>query len=409
MKILYIAYSCMPNKGSEEKIGWNIPLESAKHNQVYVLTKEEHREGIEAYLQDHEIKNIQFFFVDIPVLYKELFRGIAYSRRLNIWHKRAFPVAKQICEQENIDLIHQITPVEFRSIGDYAKIPNVPFVCGPLGGGEFTPHAFWGYVGKYIPVEVVRMLLNHWCRYWYRVQKKLSRCSQIFFANRETMHFLSDLIPQVPYSVYSEIGLNSSEVSTAKTESDRQRDKFAILVAGRLVYRKGHRFLLDALSQLPSNIAYECRIVGDGPEKEKLKKISRKYGVEEHISFCGRIPFPDMAQEYENADVLVMPSIRETTGSVILEAMAKGLPVITLNQFGGAVLLDETTGWLYGGHTRRECIDNLRDVLIECAMKPDEIRKRGICAAQASKQHLWENKVAYYQERYAAIIKDHEG
>ena len=41
MNILYIAYSCSPKSGSEEKIGWSIPLESAKSNNVFVITKEE--------------------------------------------------------------------------------------------------------------------------------------------------------------------------------------------------------------------------------------------------------------------------------------------------------------------------------------------------------------------------------
>ena len=55
MNILYIAYSCLPDSGSENKIGWNIPIESSKSNNVFVVTKEEHREAIEAYLKKHPL------------------------------------------------------------------------------------------------------------------------------------------------------------------------------------------------------------------------------------------------------------------------------------------------------------------------------------------------------------------
>lgn len=59
-----------------------------------------------------------------------------YSGRLNVWNRRVLPLAKKISADQKIDVIHQITPIEFRAIGDYGKIANIKFVCGPLGGGE---------------------------------------------------------------------------------------------------------------------------------------------------------------------------------------------------------------------------------------------------------------------------------
>ena len=66
----------------------------------------------------------------------------------------------------------------------------------------------------------------------------------------------------------------------------------------------------------------------------------------------GSIPYMEMEKEYADADVFIMPSIRETTGTVLLEAMSKGIPVITINKFGGATLFDKDTGWLYEGNTK---------------------------------------------------------
>jgi len=406
MHILYIAYSCMPNKGSEEKIGWNIPLQSAKNNQVCVLTKEEHRSAIEAYLQEHNIKNIKFYYADIPAVYKKIFKGIAYSMRLNIWHKRAFAVAKEICQKENIQIIHQITPIEFRSIGDYGRIPNVKFVCGPIGGGEYMPKAFYRYVGKHFPPEMIRLVLNAFTKGTMSLQRKLDRCDFLFFANRETKAYLSGIMHDTPSALYFDNGIDESEFLEPNVKPGGDGARMVFLVAGRVAYRKGHKFLLDVLARLPKELPYEVRIVGEGPELNHLKKICEEYGLESHVTFTGRIPYAAMVNEYANADVLIMPSIRETTGAVLLEAMSKGLPVVTIDRFGGPVLLNEETGWLYSGETTQEYMQHLAEIIVGCVHNPNEVRRKGRNAAQAAKQHLWTEKIRCYQQIYEAIMKE---
>ena len=114
MNILYIAYSCNPFAGSEDKIGWCVPYESSKTNKVYVITKEEQREPVERYLQSHPLENIEFYYVDIPSFYKKIFKGFMYSGRLSVWNKRAFPFAKKICADKELMLftrLHRLSSV----------------------------------------------------------------------------------------------------------------------------------------------------------------------------------------------------------------------------------------------------------------------------------------------------------
>lgn len=191
MNILYIAYSCDPFYGSEDKIGWNVPLASAKNNNVCVITKAEHLESIERYLSEKPQKNIKFYFVDIPSIYKKVFKSFLYSGRLNVWNHRVMPLARKICKEENIQIIHQITPIEFRSIGDYGKIKGVKFVCGPLGGGESMPRGLKDYAKGHELIEVIRQFTNRWCRFKYKLTGKLKSCDHIMFANKETLTFLN--------------------------------------------------------------------------------------------------------------------------------------------------------------------------------------------------------------------------
>ena len=76
-----------------------------------MITKEEQREPVERYLQSHPLENIEFYYVDIPAFYKKIFKGFMYSGRLNVWNKRALPLAKKICADNKVDIVHQITPV----------------------------------------------------------------------------------------------------------------------------------------------------------------------------------------------------------------------------------------------------------------------------------------------------------
>ena len=406
MNILYIAYSCAPDHGSEDKIGWNIPLASAVHNRVFVITKEEHRQSIEAYCAENGIENISFYYVDIPQVYKKILKkGATYSARLNIWHRRALSIATQICKEAQIDIIHQITPIEFRSIGDYWKIPDVKFICGPLGGGEYIPTGLQGYATKHIFVETVRAIWNRSARLKYRWTGTLRKCDYVLFANRETKGYIKDLLDKVPCELYFDNGIGEQDLSAKADRNMSHTDVRSFLVAGRIAYRKGHDLLVDALKRIPSDLSYRCHIVGGGPELERLQERCTKEGLSERVTFTGRIPFSQMNEEYRNTDVFVMPSIRETSGAVLLEAMSKAMPVITSNHFGGAVILDESSGWLFHGIDRESYIESLKNAMVDCITNPEAVAARGAAAWDAAAEHTWEKKAAHYNDIYRRVME----
>lgn len=404
MNILYIAYSCSPYHGSEDQIGWNIPVESAKINRVFVITKEEQREYIEKYLRDCPLRNIEFFFVDIPEMYKRLFSGALYSGRLNIWNKRAVNVAQEICRKEGIQIIHQITPIEFRAIGDYGRIPGVKFVCGPIAGGQMIPRGLVRYIKPHAHIEIIRSIMNQWHRIRMKNSKKLQNVDYLLFANLETKEFLEGTCPvRLRTEVLTDVSIHRTELAENKT-IQKKSNIFTFAVVGRLVYLKGHAFLLDALSKLSPGYEYRCRIVGAGAELVNLKRRCTKLGLQEYVFFEGELPYTHINSVYEVADVLVMPSFREATGSVLLEAMSKGLPVITINKFGGATILDEETGWLYNGDTQEAYIDNLKIALEFCLQNPNEVQRKGQNARRRAEMFTWDERMKQYQQIYIDLL-----
>lgn len=124
-----------------------------------------------------------------------------------------------------------------------------------------------------------------------------------------------------------------------------QGDKKVILFVGRLAEVKGIEYLIDAMSEIDAMLV----IVGDGPLKEKLIRISDK----RKVIFLGAKSHEELKTIYASADIFVMPSItakdgsREGFGLVLLEAMASGLPVIGSNSGGiPEIISDQQTGLL---------------------------------------------------------------
>ena len=398
MNILYIAYSCSPVAGSEDRVGWNVAVEMSKKHSVHVITKVEQKKDIEHYLQQHPIDNICFYYVDIPNLYKRLFKGFLYSGRLNIWHKRALAVANNICNTYSIDIVHQLTPMEFRAIGDYGRIKNVKYVCGPLGGGEYVPNGLKCYKKGHYAIEILRDIMNRWYRFLFNITGRLKRCDYFIYANEETKYYLG-------YGCHVETEM---AVDNIFYDEDKPLNKKCVfLMAGRLIYRKGLDFLFDAIEKIPEDKRYEVRIIGDGPEMRKLKKKwDRSKKLQEHVIFVGRIPFTEMKNEYDKADVFLMPSIRETTGSVLLEAMSNGIPIIAINRFGSGLLLNKDLGWTFDGNTKEEFITSFVNSMVDCIEHPEEVRRKGKNMLLAAKKYTWGIKVQHFEDIYINILKN---
>ena len=203
----------------------------------------------------------------------------------------------------------------------------------------------------------------------------------------------------------TEVAVDINDIKNAYNEKNKN-EECVFLVAGRMIYRKGLDFLFDALIRIPPETRYQVRVVGDGPELEHLRKRCKdNTNLSEHVHCMGSIPYMEMEKEYAGANVFIMPSIRETTGTVLLEAMSKGIPVITINKFGGATLFDEDTGWLYNGNTKDEYIENLKKAILECIANPGEVVRRGTNARKKAENYTWQEKNTKYQRIYDDLLK----
>ncbi|MGA8806415.1 MAG: glycosyltransferase family 4 protein [Thermoanaerobaculia bacterium] len=99
-----------------------------------------------------------------------------------------------------------------------------------------------------------------------------------------------------------------------------------ILTVAHLYPRKGVDTLLRAFASVPAET--HLRIVGTGPERERLEQLAHALGLANRVHFLGHLPFAALAAEYRNATLFALPTEQEGFGIVFLEAMASSLPVV---------------------------------------------------------------------------------
>ena len=121
-------------------------------------------------------------------------------------------------------------------------------------------------------------------------------------------------------------------------------------------------------------------ILGDGQELPRLKNLACELGIEGDVTFHGRKSQAECARQISKSDALVLPSLHECGGAVVLEAMAMGKAVIATNWGGPADYLDDTCGILVNPSGRQELIHGFAEAMSKLTNEPslkDSLGKAG--------------------------------
>ena len=172
-----------------------------------------------------------------------------------------------------------------------------------------------------------------------------------------------------------------------------------LLFAGRLVDWKGLDLLLQAFARAihHSAMPLTLSVAGDGPMRRRWQALADRLGIlgafdaePGKVFFLGWLPTEACADQMRQADVLVLPSLLECGGAVVLEAMATGLPVIACDWGGPGDYLDATCGMLLPVGSEPELIEALAQAIVKLARDPDLRRTMGQAGhRKAHTQYRW--------------------
>lgn len=354
-KILLSAYACNPSSSlqlhpGEDITGWRLVGQMRRFHEVWVITHSYNREGVEKALAEGAYPDVHFHFLDLGgvagLLYKvEIGQRIYYY----LWQIAAWRLARRLHREVGFDLAHHLT---FGNdwLGSWigAFLP-VPYIHGPVGGGQRTPTPL---LAEYTPygrfAERVRQTAQWVGRHDYVRRRCLRRAKAVLVCNEETR-------AKIPASgrgktfYFPVNGMSVGDLDlidrAARSAAPAAGRTFRVLTAGRLHRLKGFALAVKAFGRLAARRPdAELRIVGKGEEEAAILAAAREAGVAEKVQLIPWLPRTELLELMASADVVLFPSFRDGGGAVVVEAMAAGKPVVVVDSGGPGSHIDPAWG-----------------------------------------------------------------
>ena len=175
---------------------------------------------------------------------------------------------------------------------------------------------------------------------------------------------------------------------------------------GRLVAVKALPLLLAAMARLrEQGCAIQLDVVGEGPMAADWCAEAQALGLARRVCWHGARSAPEVAAVMRGSDVFCLPSVRESGGAVLLEAMACGVPVIGMDFGGPAEIVDAEVGWKVPMPDATTAIDGLVQALREAHDDPAARLRRGRAArARVLDRHTCAARMTAAEALYARLL-----
>jgi glycosyltransferase involved in cell wall biosynthesis len=400
-KILLSAHSCAPNVGSEPGIGWNWAQAIAAGGfEVTVITRTVNRPNIEAACKG-QFRNPDFVFHDLPAFVQKLY-ALPFGNWIYymLWQYTAAKRATELHRSKKFDQVQHITWGSFRAPSFMGKL-RIPFVFGPVGGGEDTPKLLrkgMGWRGRLW--DFLRRLSNSLLASDPFTRSTYADASEILASTRETLEKIPPAYRQ-KVRIQSSSGVSPAIIqkrpSTKAASSHRGSGAtLRILNMGRLVPYKGLHLALRALSVLgEKRSSVRLTVIGSGYDAPRLKRMANRLNLGDSVEWISWMPREDLLRTVPDFDLFLFPSLHDSGGLAVLEALGSGLPVVCLDLGGPFVFVDDTCGRVVstGGTDENRVVERIAAVLAEFVEDPCKLKPLSEGARQRAMSFTWEAHV----------------
>jgi glycosyltransferase involved in cell wall biosynthesis len=369
-RILLSAYACEPGRGSEPGVGWSWATELARQgHEVTVVTRAVNRPTIELHIQ--WLPNpINFIYYDLPAWLQRV-RRFPGGKQLYyvLWQWFAARMMRRCFPRLPFDVVQHVTYVSVRYPSFMGSL-GIPFYFGPVSGGEAVPPALRsGFPAGEQCREILRELSNRWVRIDPLMRRTFQQASRIL-VTRDTL----PLLPRdVRHKATQTLAVGVPRDFPRHAKPAHRNSGFRLLYVGRLLDWKGVDIALHAVSLARQRCPHvTITIVGAGPAERRLHTLGRELGLNGAVHWAGWEPQSQLPSYYQNSDVFIFPSLRDSGGMVVLEALAFGVPVLCTDLGGPGLIVNQSCGRAIaaGGRTRQELARAFSDALLDVICEP---------------------------------------
>lgn len=402
LPIALIAYSCDPTKGSEYHIGWSWALHLSQLYDVTVITHPRNEQSLrrsgatDSGMAAFEIITLPHGLDPWRVSPEERFAWFRYTA----WQMAAAYKVMSLNRQRRFRLIHHCSWGTLTG-PTLAWLTGIPFVWGPIGGGQTTPMQLSGYLGRGAGWERLRNLRIKLMGAMPWVRMAARRARHCFVTNHETLNAIQRVggknVSVMPLDAIRD---TAQLASVIRGENERSR----IVWVGRLLPRKAPLLALEIHARVLRTVDAELVFAGDGDLRRDCEARARELGIQDRVTFLGQVAFEDIPAVLSQSDLMIFTSIRDSFPQVALEALAKGLPVVLLGHHG-AELLPQSAVISIPVSSPVETVSNLAKAVVR-VLTDSALREKMSHAAveEIRRSHLWSHRVEMVNTVYESIL-----
>lgn len=399
MKVLLITWACDLEDVSEPQVSATWVTEISRHHEVtlFAVSRPDRFGCVREQFGQH-LQVVEWRDIEVPAAL-DRFRAIVNPGFVP-YARRARKFLPSFVADRNFDVIHHLSPFAWRYPSPATGL-GVPLIRGPVGGGLPTPPGLRAVVPSGQAFMALRSLDSVRRRYdpvlrrWYR------KTDHVIFAAPYVGEVMRDM-PIAATSVESEIGLSEQEFPPAGGHPPKS--PLELLYVGRVSGTKGLAFAISALAQLRDPRDVVLRVVGDGEDLPRCRELAHRLGVADRVDFRGWLPHAEVTRFYREADVFCFPSVREPSGTVVLEAMAHGLPVVVCDYGGPGYAVGDDSGVRLQVTDEGALVAGITDALETFIARPDLIVTMGGTARRRCHDMFgWEAKLRRVDALYEKV------
>jgi glycosyltransferase involved in cell wall biosynthesis len=372
MKVLISAIACNPYQGSESYFGWAAITCLSKQHELLVITSGRSRPDIEKARAEGLVPpNVRFFYsgdADKTWHPNRLLARIQSWKEYIQFANDSLRVARELQQSEAIDLAHHVTYSTWRVASPLWQL-GLPFVFGPIAGNEPFPFRLFPVLSPVgAAFELARKTSNVLSRFFPAVRRSIRHASHIFSITVESEELMrsirgsSEGISRLSPGFYSAAKVNEF----ARFVPDKKVDgRLRLYAAGNLGGQKCIAIALKALSLVKKRgVDFQYHLGSSGPEIPHLKKLAAQLDLTGEVVFGGTMSREDYQQELGRTHVYLLPSMRETVGLTMMEAMLAGCVPIVADNGGPRFTVSDDCGYRIPVSTAGRMAEAIAEVIV---------------------------------------------